>query len=184
MFIRVSRTERRTERERGRRAPRRAVDRRASPRPQQTWCRSLRRGHGLAGVGAQAAARIMNRLHRLKSGLRQRICTPVCRIRRAAPNIRRVLPPFGRHFHDSGQPLHAAAAVFAQSPNSIRRRQDHAPRPAEPANVARMAAEMGLRYRGHHRVNRDDLEDGGSHHFAETVREVRRAAAGKRAWKC
>jgi lipoic acid synthetase len=46
---------------------------------------------------------------------------------------------------------------------------------AEPANVANMAREMQLRYVVITSVNRDDLEDGGSHHFAETVREVRRA---------
>ena len=34
---------------------------------------------------------------------------------------------------------------------------------------------MRLRYVVITSVNRDDLEDGGSHHFAETVREVRRA---------
>ncbi len=45
----------------------------------------------------------------------------------------------------------------------------------EPANVARMAAQMKLRYVVITSVNRDDLADGGSHHFAETVREVRRA---------
>ena len=45
----------------------------------------------------------------------------------------------------------------------------------EPANVARMARQMNLRYVVITSVNRDDLEDGGSHHFAETVREVRRA---------
>ena len=45
----------------------------------------------------------------------------------------------------------------------------------EPANVARMAAEMKLRYVVITSVNRDDLADGGSVHFAETVREVRRA---------
>jgi lipoic acid synthetase len=42
----------------------------------------------------------------------------------------------------------------------------------EPANVARMAREMKLRYVVITSVNRDDLEDGGSHHFAETVRQV------------
>ena len=47
--------------------------------------------------------------------------------------------------------------------------------PAEPANVARMAAEMNLRYVVITSVNRDDLADGGSTHFAETVREVRLA---------
>src|SRR4051794_4864650 len=45
----------------------------------------------------------------------------------------------------------------------------------EPANVARMAREMNLRYVVITSVNRDDLGDGGSRHFAETVREVRRA---------
>jgi lipoic acid synthetase len=47
--------------------------------------------------------------------------------------------------------------------------------PAEPANVARMAAAMKLRYVVITSVNRDDLRDGGSAHFAETVRQVRRA---------
>ena len=46
----------------------------------------------------------------------------------------------------------------------------------EPANVARMVAEMMLRYVVITSVNRDDLADGGSEHFAETVREVKRAA--------
>jgi lipoic acid synthetase len=47
--------------------------------------------------------------------------------------------------------------------------------PHEPANVARMAATMQLRYVVITSVNRDDLADGGSHHFADTVREVRGA---------
>jgi lipoic acid synthetase len=38
-----------------------------------------------------------------------------------------------------------------------------------------MAAEMKLRYVVITSVNRDDMPDGGSTHFAETVREVRRA---------
>ena len=52
--------------------------------------------------------------------------------------------------------------------------------PAEPAGVARMARDMNLRYVVITSVNRDDLEDGGSHHFAETVREVRTALPGAR----
>ncbi len=47
--------------------------------------------------------------------------------------------------------------------------------PEEPANVARMAAQMRLRYVVITSVNRDDLPDGGSNHFAQTVREVRAA---------
>lgn len=45
----------------------------------------------------------------------------------------------------------------------------------EPANVAHMAASLNLRYVVITSVNRDDLPDGGSHHFAQTVMEVRRA---------
>lgn len=47
--------------------------------------------------------------------------------------------------------------------------------PDEPAHVAQMAAEMKLRYVVITSVNRDDLDDGGSHHFAETVKQVRAA---------
>lgn len=50
----------------------------------------------------------------------------------------------------------------------------------EPANVAHMAAEMKLKYVVITSVNRDDLADGGSTHFAETVREVRAALPGAR----
>lgn len=45
--------------------------------------------------------------------------------------------------------------------------------PAEPANVARMAAGLNLRHVVITSVNRDDLPDGGSRHFAETVSAVR-----------
>lgn len=54
-------------------------------------------------------------------------------------------------------------------------RNEPAPDPAEPANVARMAAAMRLRYVVITSVNRDELPDGGSAHFAETVRQVRAA---------
>jgi len=47
--------------------------------------------------------------------------------------------------------------------------------PDEPANVARMAQAMELRYVVITSVDRDDLPDGGSRHFAETVRHVRTA---------
>jgi lipoic acid synthetase len=43
----------------------------------------------------------------------------------------------------------------------------------EPENIARMAAQMNLRYVVITSVNRDDLPDGGSMHFAATVRAVR-----------
>lgn len=52
--------------------------------------------------------------------------------------------------------------------------------PLEPRHVAEMAESMGLRYVVITSVNRDDLPDYGSTHFAETVREVRRALPGAR----
>ncbi len=48
----------------------------------------------------------------------------------------------------------------------------------EPAHVAAMAARMHLRHVVITSVNRDDLPDGGSVHFAETVRAVRRELPG------
>ena len=47
--------------------------------------------------------------------------------------------------------------------------------PAEPQHVADMATAMNLRYVVITSVNRDDLDDGGSAHFAATVRAVRAA---------
>ncbi len=47
--------------------------------------------------------------------------------------------------------------------------------PREPDQVAEMAAEMALRHVVITSVNRDDLPDGGSRHFADTVRAVKRA---------
>jgi lipoic acid synthetase len=64
---------------------------------------------------------------------------------------------------------------FCSVPKGNPRIHDMQLDPAEPANVARMAAAMKLRYVVITSVNRDDLADGGSRHFAETVREVRKA---------
>ena len=47
----------------------------------------------------------------------------------------------------------------------------------EPANVARMARDMKLRHVVITSVNRDDLDDGGSAHFAQTVKEVQIGSA-------
>jgi lipoic acid synthetase len=44
----------------------------------------------------------------------------------------------------------------------------------EPENVAKAAAEMGLRYVVITSVTRDDLSDGGAFHFARTIEAVRR----------
>jgi len=47
------------------------------------------------------------------------------------------------------------------------------PDPTEPVRVARAAQEMRLKYVVITSVTRDDLPDGGSSHFAETIRQVR-----------
>jgi lipoic acid synthetase len=69
---------------------------------------------------------------------------------------------------------------FCSVPKGNPTKRDMRLDPAEPANVARMAAEMRLNYVVITSVNRDDLADGGSHHFAQTVREVRRALPNAR----
>ncbi|MCQ4333550.1 lipoyl synthase [Natronomonas sp. F2-12] len=46
--------------------------------------------------------------------------------------------------------------------------------PEEPENVASAVAEIGLEYVVLTSVDRDDLEDGGAAHFAETVRAIKR----------
>ncbi len=65
--------------------------------------------------------------------------------------------------------------TFCSVPKGSPEKQAMALDAAEPENVARMAAEMKLAYVVITSVNRDDLADGGSHHFAATVRAVRRA---------
>ena len=69
---------------------------------------------------------------------------------------------------------------FCSVPKGSPRKSEFTLDPAEPANVARMAAQMKLRYVVITAVNRDDLPDGGSQHFAETVREVRQALPAAR----
>jgi lipoic acid synthetase len=64
---------------------------------------------------------------------------------------------------------------FCSVPKGNPAKHDMALDPAEPAHVARIAREMELRYVVITSVNRDDLEDGGSRHFAQTVEEVRAA---------
>jgi len=64
---------------------------------------------------------------------------------------------------------------FCSVPKGSPEKREFTLDPFEPANVARMADQLRLRYVVITSVNRDDLPDGGSEHFAETVREVRRA---------
>ncbi len=48
------------------------------------------------------------------------------------------------------------------------------PDPLEPKRVAHAARKLGLHYVVVTSVTRDDLPDGGAHHFAQTIQEIRR----------
>ena len=111
-------------------------------------------------------------LNRLKTGLRARNLHTVCESARC-PNIHECFHRGSATFMILGDRC-TRGCGFCAVPK-LTRRHDPGLDPAEPANVARMAAEMALRHVVITSVNRDDLEDGGSRHFAETVREVRRA---------
>jgi len=112
-------------------------------------------------------------LNRLKSGLRQRDLHTVCESARC-PNIHECFGRATAAFMILGDRC-TRACGFCSVPKLNPRHHDSRLDPAEPANVARMAAELRSRYVVITSVNRDDLEDGGSRHFAETVRQVRMA---------
>lgn len=112
-------------------------------------------------------------LNRLKTGLRQRNLHTVCESARC-PNIHECFHRGSATFMILGNRC-TRGCGFCSVPKGNPDKNDMRLDAAEPANVARMAAEMRLRYVVITSVNRDDLPDGGSRHFAETVREVRRA---------
>jgi lipoic acid synthetase len=111
-------------------------------------------------------------LNRLKGSLRQKGLHTVCESARC-PNIHECFHRGAATFMILGERC-TRACGFCSVPK-LRRGDDRRLDAAEPAQVARMAAEMRLRYVVITSVNRDDLADGGSLHFAATVREVRRA---------
>jgi lipoic acid synthetase len=112
-------------------------------------------------------------LNRIKSGLRLLNLHTVCESARC-PNIHECFHRGAATFLILGERC-TRGCGFCAVPKGNPARIDMPLDPAEPANVARMAAEMKLRYVVITSVNRDDLQDGGSRHFAATVREVRRA---------
>lgn len=111
-------------------------------------------------------------LHVLKTELRRLNLHTVCESARC-PNIHECFHRGAATFMILGNYC-TRGCGFCSVPKADPRKRDMRLDPAEPANVARMAASLNLRYVVITSVNRDDLEDGGSHHFAETVREVRR----------
>ena len=112
-------------------------------------------------------------LHRLKRGLRELNLHTVCESARC-PNIHECFHRGAATFMILGNRC-TRGCGFCSVPKGNPERHDMRLDADEPANVARMVASMQLRYVVITSVNRDDLQDGGSAHFAETVREVRRA---------
>jgi lipoic acid synthetase len=110
-------------------------------------------------------------LHRLKTDLRRLRLNTVCESARC-PNIHECFHRGAATFMILGN-LCTRGCGFCSVPKGSPAQHDMRLEPEEPANVARMAAQMNLRYVVITSVNRDDLVDGGSWHFAETVREVR-----------
>jgi lipoic acid synthetase len=112
-------------------------------------------------------------LHHLKTGLRSAGLHTVCESARC-PNIHECFHRGAATFLILGDRC-TRGCGFCAVPKGNPKTADMRLDAAEPANVARMAAAMELRYVVITSVTRDDLEDGGSRHFAETVRQVRQA---------
>jgi lipoic acid synthetase len=112
-------------------------------------------------------------VHELKSELRRRKLHTVCESARC-PNIHECFSRGAATFMILGN-LCTRGCAFCSVPKGSAAKQEFSLDPDEPRQVAEMAAQMGLRYVVITSVNRDDLPDGGSHHFAETVQQVRRA---------
>jgi lipoic acid synthetase len=109
-------------------------------------------------------------VHRLKTELRRLRLNTVCESARC-PNLHECFDRGAATFMILGN-LCTRGCGFCSVPKMRR------PPPLdadEPVHVARMAAAMRLRHVVITSVNRDDLPDGGSGHFAETVRAVRAA---------
>jgi lipoic acid synthetase len=112
-------------------------------------------------------------VHDLKVELRRRNLHTVCESARC-PNIHECFSRSAATFMILGN-LCTRGCGFCSVPKGSPAKKEFLLDPLEPVNVAEMASQMNLRYVVITSVNRDDLDDGGSHHFAQTVREVRRA---------
>lgn len=111
-------------------------------------------------------------VHLLKRELRQKRLHTVCESARC-PNIHECFHRGAATFMILGN-LCTRGCAFCSVPKGSPAKREFTLDPEEPEHVAAMAAEMDLRYVVITSVNRDELPDGGSHHWAETVRAVRR----------
>jgi lipoic acid synthetase len=117
-------------------------------------------------------------VHALKTDIRGLRLHTVCESARC-PNLHECFSRGAATFMILGN-LCTRGCGFCSVPKGSPHKQEFALDADEPANVARAAAGWKLRYVVITSVNRDDLADGGSHHFAETVRQVRNALPGAR----
>ena len=117
-------------------------------------------------------------MQHLKRDLRELNLHTVCESARC-PNIHECFHRGAATFMILGN-VCTRGCTFCSVPKGSPARKEFTLDPEEPANVARMARDMKLRYVVITSVNRDDLPDGGSHHFAKTVRETRKAVPDAR----
>jgi lipoyl synthase len=137
----------------------------------------------LVRIGPPARARLPEWLRKgqthfesvghLKRDLRRLNLHTVCESARC-PNIHECFHRGAATFMILGN-LCTRGCGFCSVPKGSPAKREFALDPEEPENVARMAATMKLRYVVITSVNRDDLPDGGSRHWADTVRAVRAA---------
>lgn len=109
----------------------------------------------------------------LKNELRRMELHTVCESARC-PNMHECFHRGAATFMIMGN-LCTRGCTFCSVPKGSAAKQEFRLDADEPANVAEMARRMELRYVVITSVNRDDLADGGSEHFAKTVRQVRQA---------
>src|SRR6185437_2095624 len=112
-------------------------------------------------------------VHHLKADLRRLKLHTVCESARC-PNIHECFHRGAATFMILGN-LCTRGCGFCSVPKGSPEKLQFSLDPNEPSNVAKIAARMRLRYVVITSVNRDDLADGGSRHFAQTVSEVRSA---------
>lgn len=108
-------------------------------------------------------------LHEIKLGLRRLGLHTVCESARC-PNVHECFHRGTATFLILGSSC-ARGCGFCNVPEG----NPPPPSPEEPEKVARMARDMRLRHVVITSVTRDDLQDGGSAHFAATIRAVRAA---------
>jgi lipoic acid synthetase len=127
---------------------------------------------------ARKGATHFESLNKLKTELRSLNLHTVCESARC-PNIHECFHRGAATFMILGN-LCTRGCGFCSVPKGSPRIHDMRLDPLEPANVGRMTGEMKLKYVVITSVNRDDLADGGSAHFAETVIEVLKALPNAR----